>query len=417
MKFVSIIPRSAIYALLIFTPLARGSVQGWSISIIHLVTLIALTAFLLQKSWKWEWKWIRTPLDKPICILLILCIISSVLSMHPRSSFWAVILLINYIIIFYLTINTVTNRSQLQRLFYVIIGIAVFLSIFGLVKRFGANPFPWWEYSDFGYSSDFLSATYDNYNHLAGYLEMAIPLILGLFLTGYVDAKLFFMICLTFSMLTALILSLSRGGWIGFLIGLVFMAIALVTNPYFKKKRVIIALTGGFFALAFVVLVSTPVVKRLRTFEQKQEIPNLNARVRVWRGVVTMIQDYPLLGIGPGTFATVFTQYQPPGFLSRYFRAHNDYLHFTSEVGILLIPVIIWMIIALYRKGFIKCKNSSRFVRGTSLGAMSGITALLVHSISDFNLHIPANALLFTVLASIIAAPLPEHNRTDKKNM
>jgi len=301
----------------------------------------------------------------------------------------------------------------LQELVYIIIGIAVFLSIFGLVKRFGANPFPWWEYSDFGYSSDFLSATYDNYNHLAGYLEMAIPLILGLFLTGYSGSKLFFMICLTFSMLTALILSLSRGGWIGFLIGLVFMAVAMVTNRYFKKKRIIIALTVVFFALAVVVLASTPVVERLRTFEQKQEIPNLSARVRVWRGVVKMIQDHPLVGTGPGTFATVFTQYQPPGFLSRYFRAHNDYLHFTSEIGILLIPVIIWMIIALYRKGFKKCKNPSRLVRGTSLGAMSGITALLVHSISDFNLHIPANALLFTVLASIVAAPLPKHNRTD----
>jgi len=413
MKFLSIIPRYAIYALLIFTPLARGSVQGWAISTIHLVTLIALTAFLLQKSWNWEWKWIRTPLDKPILILLLLCILSSVFSMHLRSSFWALILLINYIVIFYLTLHIVTNRSQLRKLFYVIIGIAVFLSIFGLFKRFGANPFPWWEYRDLGYSLELLSATYGNHNHLAGYLEMAIPLILGLFLTGYMGAKLFLMICLTFSMLTALILSLSRGGWIGSLIGLVFMAIALITNPYFKKKRVIIALTGGFFALAFVVLVSTPVVERLRTFEQKKEIPNFSARVKVWGGIIKMIQDHPLLGTGPGTFATVFTQYQPPGFLSRYFRAHNDYLHFTSEVGLALIPVIIWMIIALYRKGFMKLKNPSRLVRGTSLGAMSGITALLVHSISDFNLHIPANALLFTILASIVAAPLPEHNRTD----
>jgi len=124
-----------------------------------------------------------------------------------------------------------------------------------------------------------------------------------------------------------------------------------------------------------------------------------------------MIRDHPLFGTGPGTFATVFTQYQPSGFVSRYFMAHNDYLHFTSEVGVLLIPIVIWMIIALYRKGFMKLKNPSRLVRGTSLGALSGITALLVHSISDFNLHIPANALLFTILASIVAAPLTEDNR------
>ena len=69
------------------------------------------------------------------------------------------------------------------------------------------------------------------------------------------------------------------------------------------------------------------------------------------------------------------------------------------------------MIIALYRKGFRKLKNPSRLVRGITLGAMSGITAILVHSISDFNLHIPANALLFAILAALVVAPLPVHNR------
>jgi len=59
-KALSTIPRYAIYALLVFTPLARASVQGWAITIIHMVTIIALTAFLLEKSW--NWKWIRKKL-------------------------------------------------------------------------------------------------------------------------------------------------------------------------------------------------------------------------------------------------------------------------------------------------------------------------------------------------------------------
>jgi hypothetical protein len=43
-----------------------------------------------------------------------------------------------------------------------------------------------------------------------------------------------------------------------------------------------------------------------------------------------------------------------------------------------------------------------------TLGAMSGITAILVHSMFDFNLHIPANAILFTILAAIVVSPLPD---------
>ncbi|QTA79192.1 Uncharacterized protein dnl_14460 [Desulfonema limicola] len=47
-------------------------------------------------------------------------------------------------------------------------------------------------------------------------------------------------------------------------------------------------------------------------------------------------------------------------------------------------------------------------MRGTALGGAAGITAILVHSVGDFNLHIPANALLFTILAAMVAGPLPK---------
>ena len=70
---------------------------------------------------------------------------------------------------------------------------------------------------------------------------------------------------------------------------------------------------------------------------------------------------------------------------------------------------IIWIIIGFFREGFYKLRSPSRLIRGVTLGAMSGVTAILFHSIIDFNLHIPANALLFTVLAALVVAPLPRN--------
>ena len=98
------IVRFIIYSLLIFTPLARASVQGWAVCVIHIMTLIALTVFLLDKALCWDWKWIKTPLDKPIICILLLCLLSSVFSMHRPTSFWAMMLLINYLVILYLII-------------------------------------------------------------------------------------------------------------------------------------------------------------------------------------------------------------------------------------------------------------------------------------------------------------------------
>ena len=167
-------------------------------------------------------------------------------------------------------------------------------------------------------------------------------------------------------------------------------------------------MTGGLFFIGFVFLLSTPAVEEVLTLKETSEDASLQSRILVWRHTVQMISDYPVLGSGPGTYATIFTQYQPPGILGRYYMAHNDYLHFISETGIPLIVVMAWMIVALYQKGMTKLAHPSRLVRGTTIGALSGITAILFYSIFDFNLHIPANAILFTVLAAIVASPVPE---------
>lgn len=401
------IARYALYLLLIFTPLARGSVQGWAIAIIHVTTLFAIASFLLGRCVKMDWKWVKTGLNKPILALFILCFVSAIFSTHKTSSLWAMALLINYLAIFYLVIFTINNKPRLLNFAYLIVGIGTFLSVFGIFKRFGYNPFPWWNYEDLTYSMDFLSATYGNHNHLAGYLEMAIPLTLGLFLIEFRGGKLLLMIYLSFIMVTALILSLSRGGWMGFLFGALLFSYGLMKNYYFRKKGLFIGLIGFLFLLSIVILSSTPVVERAINIVEKEGEADFHQRAVAWKGVIKMIGDKPLLGTGPGTFSSAFTRYQPAGLSTHFTKAHNDYLHFTAEVGVLLIPIIIWMAIVFFREGFYKLRSPSRLIRGITLGAMSGVTAILFHSILDFNLHIPANALMFCVLSALVVSPLP----------
>ena len=380
--------------------------------IIHLITLIALTAYLIEKILTWEWQWIGTPIDIPIALLLIVVLLSALFSTDRYTSYWSIGLLVNYIAVFYLTIYSISTRSQLRRLLQVIIFVAVFLSIFGLIKKSGANPFPWWEY-DIALNREIAnsSSTFGNPNHFAGYLAMALPVCLGMFFTGQKEFQKVLTGLFTILILLGLLFALSRGGWMSAFFGMAFMGGTLLfaskSNIFSKKYLLIMA--GSLFFIGLVFLFSTPAVEEVLTLKETSEDASLQSRILVWRQTVKMIADYPLMGSGPGTYATVFTQYQPPGILGRYYMAHNDYLHFISETGLPVLAIMIWLSIVFYQYGLKKLANPSRLVRGSTIGALSGITAILFYSIFDFNLHIPANAVLFTVLVAIVASPVPQH--------
>ena len=405
------IPRLCLYALLIFTPLALGSSPTWAMMVIHIITLFALTAYLIEKIASWEWQWTRTPLDFPIAVLLFVVFLSTLFSTDRYTSIWSSALLATYVAVFYLTILSVSTRGQLRRILQTIIFTACFLSVFGLIKKAGANPFPWWDY-DFGLSREMAmsSSTFGSPNHYAGYLAMALPVCFSLFLIGLNKSRTIVTGVITLLISVAILFALARGGWISSSFGMAFMGVTLFfsSKRTTVSKKVLLIICGGLFLVGVVFLLSTTAVEEAVTLKKPSKDPNLQARIVVWHYTLQMISDYPLLGSGPGTYATIFTRYQPPLNTMRYHMAHNDYLHFVAETGLPVLAIMGWLIIVCYRFGFHKLTHPSRLVRGSTLGALSGISALLLYSVSDFNLHIPANAVLFSVLAAIAAAPPPK---------
>ena len=117
------------------------------------------------------------------------------------------------------------------------------------------------------------------------------------------------------------------------------------------------------------------------------------------RGV---IEDHPVFGTGPGSFYVAFPRYRPAGVAGFHDHAHNDYAQFAAESGLLGIALIgAFVAVSLAAALFAQWRRRDPLMRGLSFASVMGVTALLIHSAFDFNLQIPANAVLFVVLLAL----------------
>jgi O-antigen ligase len=127
-------------------------------------------------------------------------------------------------------------------------------------------------------------------------------------------------------------------------------------------------------------------------------------RQSVWGDTLAMFRSHPLFGIGLGAFETVYPIYGRGNgtFLIQF--AHNDYLQILADAGMVGGALALWFVASLARALSVALKFSDRLMSGLALGSGAGIFALLIHSVFDFNLQIPSNALLFLVLGAALSS-------------
>ena len=152
-----------------------------------------------------------------------------------------------------------------------------------------------------------------------------------------------------------------------------------------------------------------PVVKRF----SETDISTEGRRI-IYKDTVEMIGDFPLAGTGKGTYVNAYPMYEKVDDRVRLSFAHNDYLEYAAENGVIGggalilagIGLVVWLV-GMWRR------RRSSFAKGIGLGAILGVTAILLHGFTDFNLQITANAVYFTTLAMLGAAVLSKNKSGD----
>ncbi|MCX5811375.1 MAG: O-antigen ligase family protein [Proteobacteria bacterium] len=268
------------------------------------------------------------------------------------------------------------------------------------------------------YYKGFVDGTYINKNHLAGFMNMCIFISIG-FLTSYIGSyrkkgyrlketfllilttkKTIFIYLIIFGLLTmilAVIFSNSRMGQFSLIAGSIFLCIL------YTVKR----LKNFLFILIFIFCMATawgiwkgvePVIERWNATDA-----DFIGRNDVWKSTLKMSRDFPILGTGLGTYELAFPPFKPEKIgVGIVDHAHNDYLEMLSEVG--WAGFVCWLsffFMYLYFTISAWIQKQGAFSRGMGAGGIAATIATLIHSLADFNLQIPANALLLFIVMAI----------------
>jgi O-antigen ligase len=446
-------------ALLAFAPLAWGSVESWSEMVvvagaaaIGAVWLLRLalfpeicTAARLAGSHAASWSaGLHLPLIA-LCGVVALQVVplgplvalisplgaeiqrqagldprSLTLSVARQQTLLALAHLAGLSLLFFAVLDGLPGRAEIRRLAAAFLTLGFAHALGGILWHYQGPGRAYWGTAAGGSSF----GPYINRNHFACLMGMTLPLGIGSMLSlGHrrrgVDpgaplvagppsrgsegrAQRLLLGFAVSVMAGALGLSLSRGGIVSALAALAALALAIGARRMTRGQLWKVAAAAAA-ALAFTVwLAAGPLIRRMGTLAGLFTGGDVLApRTAIWNDTLRMATDFPLFGVGFGAFAELYPRYQTAHAGHQVLYAHNDWVQLLAEGG-LAGTLAVLALLAGYAAAAAKllARRHDREAVLLALGGLGGLLAFLLHSFADFNAHIPANALWFTVLAA-----------------
>ena len=327
-----------------------------------------------------------------------------------------------------------TSQRRLGFLVDLIIAIGLISAVFGLLRQASQrNPgflLPYLR-PGFGY------AQFINSNHFAFLMEMAIGLAVGMSIfRGVTGRRLALYVTAAIPMWVALILANSRGGILSILCQVLFFGLFLGSRVGHQKQevedsqswfrrasrhsviRAVLAVGLLTAAITTVVIVGgDPLAGRVEQVQAELNSQTANSyvlRQNIWRATGALIKDHPIAGVGFGGYWMAITKYHQASGEATPQQAHSDYLELLASGGLIGFSIGIWFTVAFVKAARRKLRAADPYQRAVTLGALAGILAVAVHSLVDFGLHITINALIFTVLVSLVAINIGDREWTDR---
>jgi O-antigen ligase len=405
------------FGLLLFGPLAFGSVEPWAIFVLELGAAGLFLLWCVRQAQSGEVVIFNNPVFVPMLVFaaLIVLQLATGRTAYRYQTVSLGLLYCAYGLLGFLVVQVLRRTSQIKLLAVVLSIYGAGVAMFALIQSM-ASPTRLYglRTPHFG---GWIYGPYVNHNHYAGLMEMLVPIPLVLALTRFARGPRRILVAVAAAVMAGTIfLSGSRGGMAALTVQIA--ALGFLLNAKGRNRRAGVAL--GIFLVITVGLLAWlgggELTKRLASIhsETRTELSG-GIRMAINRDGLRMFARKPVLGWGLGTFPDVYPQFR--SFYTNFFvnQAHDDYLQLLVEMGALGFATMLWFLAAVFRGAARKLGRWIDEVNGAvTLAALLGVLGILVHSFVDFNLQIPANAAVFYVLCTI-AAMEPRFNPPRRK--
>ncbi len=410
------VARIILLATIFAAPWAIGAVQPWAwcaITGVGMLLVVLWGAGWVQRGvFKLTW----SSLYLPFLALIVLALIQLFghLTCDYPATREAVLKLVTDAVYFFLAGQLLFNESRSGKTIKHW-GLMVLILAFGLsalavaqVLTTGHGWIYWVIRTPHGPFGPYVSA-----NDYCGLLEMLIPIAAGYILSGSSRSvprvALWLMVG---GCLGSVAMSGSRAGAAVILLEVLIFAAIAIRNRSKGNWHVGLALVLGLLLcsvgiFAWVADASREADRALSVFQTDKSIQvKMGDRLWVAKDTLRMALHYPVMGVGVGAFETVFPPYMSKVTDIHWTHAHDDFAEGLSETGVPGAALLLWGLILFLSLGYFHIRDRVRADWGwIPVGALVGASGLLFHSLVDFNLRIPANALWFVVCLAVATHP------------
>ncbi len=395
-----------VLAMLLWAPLATGATRT-SQFLVLLGLGVLLIAFWAVRIWTREsYRFLFPPFAWAVVVFVGYAIWRYTwvdIEYEARLELLQVIL---YGVVFFAVLDNLTRQESIQIVLFTLIGLALVLSFYGIFQYLTDSQKVLWFEKPVSYRGRG-SATYFCPNHLAGFLEMVLPIALAYTITGrYKPLTKIGIGYAAVMMLAGIGVTLSRGGYVAVGVALIVFFVILLWNRDYRIPAIIL----------LVLLVAGGAVFGRRSWKAQkrlEQFDTLDMRQAYWKAAREMWKENFWFGVGPQHYDWRFRKWRSPELQRRPVYVHNDYLNTLAEYGTVggiivggSILLLGWGVVRSWkyvrRSNEISTKPSNR--SAVVFGCSVGLLAILLHSVGDFNMHIPANALIAVVLMAILSS-------------